>query len=832
VLIGKVVAMFRKSVIALIVALSSAVHVAVAAAEMHVSVDSDRIRIGTSEWVPRFLDLPRVLSVPAGKVTTLPADSTWDYIEVAGTLRVSRDADTTVRFTHLIVLPGGVLDVGTADDPVRRNVEFVIRDVPIDTTRDPFQWGNGLLNFGTQTRVGQRKTGFVELAADAEAGTTTLRLAEAPEGWQVGDELLLPDTRQVAWEGRQVIGERRDPATVIASINGTVVTLAQPLGFARTSIRTPDGELVLRPRVANLTRNIVVRSENPTGVRGHTANIGHGAMWDIRYNAFAGLGRTRNEHSDNTPPDHSRIGTNQLGRYPDHNHHVGSATGSRSIGNAYRGDGRTKWALVVHQTDEVLVENNVCVGVRGSCFVTEDGNEARNTFRRNFAAYVVPSRLSMVSQTQADFDGICPGCEGAGFWFRGVHQTIEGNEAWNNAQGINLVFRALGPTAGPMPVPAPMTIPVLFRGNVTASNHFSGLEYWGMPRFPTENHIAAHNGRRQISISGPPGSNVFLRNLTAVASEARSTCLEGSVGYVPAVEVVDSRMLGCAIGASEEGIAIEYAIFRNVVMQNRINFNTASQPYVVKFENVMHKPLGAFPPRYIVFGESADIWSPNRSLPRGAMYLWNTQRGSQHEIINWQGTGKNYVLLLPGQRSDAPAWPAWDPVAYADLVPEAGLTMGQAWRKYGMSLRGDVIEDADAVTLEGLVNGVAREGLERPLGVPRSVLTSPSMIGRPLIDRGRVKLIFVLTGRRDIATALACFKVNNGASTCARPGDFKDVVDASVPLTELPPGLQTVTTWRQTEAGVKVPESDLTFQFPVGTAASPSAAGGTPSASR
>src|SRR5262245_32389123 len=192
--------MYRKSVLFLVL-VASGLHATVAAAEMHVRVEADRVLIGGAEWVPRYLDLPRVLSVPAGRVTTLPPDSTWDYIEVGGTLRVARDTDTTVRFTHLIVLPGGVLDVGTAQDPVRRKVEFIIRDVPIDTARDPFQWGNGLLNFGSQTRVGQKKSALVELAADAEAGATVLRVAETPEGWEPGDELLLPDTRQLGWRG-------------------------------------------------------------------------------------------------------------------------------------------------------------------------------------------------------------------------------------------------------------------------------------------------------------------------------------------------------------------------------------------------------------------------------------------------------------------------------------------------------------------------------------------------------------------------------------------------------------------------------------------------------
>jgi len=55
---------------------------------MPIAVQPDRIQIGY-EFVPRYLDLPRVLVVPAGKTVTASPDSTWDYIEVAGTLRIA-----------------------------------------------------------------------------------------------------------------------------------------------------------------------------------------------------------------------------------------------------------------------------------------------------------------------------------------------------------------------------------------------------------------------------------------------------------------------------------------------------------------------------------------------------------------------------------------------------------------------------------------------------------------------------------------------------------------------------------------------------------------------
>ena len=202
---------------------------------------------------------------PLARPSNFRTNATYDYIEVAGTLRVSRTHDTQVRFTHLINLPGGTIDVGTQADPIPcdRRVEFVIRNVPIDTAKDPFQWGNGLINFGHQTRVGCRKTAFLEATDSLAAGATRITLASAPVNWQVGDELLIPDTAQPAPT------PRREARVTIAAINGADVTLSKRLDFAHPTITDPNGVVVLRPRVANLTRNIVVRSEEPLQARRH-----------------------------------------------------------------------------------------------------------------------------------------------------------------------------------------------------------------------------------------------------------------------------------------------------------------------------------------------------------------------------------------------------------------------------------------------------------------------------------------------------------------------------------------------------------------------------------
>ena len=88
----------------------------------------------------------------------------------------------------------------------------------------------------------------------------------------------------------------------------------------------PDGSVVLARRASRTSsRRTVIRSENPSGVRWHTANVGPGASWDVQGVAFVGLGRTRERTRSNSTTPRSHIGTNQVGRYAFHMHHVGSS---------------------------------------------------------------------------------------------------------------------------------------------------------------------------------------------------------------------------------------------------------------------------------------------------------------------------------------------------------------------------------------------------------------------------------------------------------------------------------------------------------------------------
>jgi hypothetical protein len=104
------------------------------------------------EFLPSYVDhFPNNLIVAAGDVVEFTEPQDIDAIEVHGTLRIRAD----LRFINLTVASGGVLDIGTAADPVLTPITLTKKDVPLDTTFDPFQWGHGIQVFGTMAVRGQ-----------------------------------------------------------------------------------------------------------------------------------------------------------------------------------------------------------------------------------------------------------------------------------------------------------------------------------------------------------------------------------------------------------------------------------------------------------------------------------------------------------------------------------------------------------------------------------------------------------------------------------------------------------------------------------------------------
>jgi hypothetical protein len=147
-----------------------------------------------------------------------------------------------------------------------------------------------------------------------------------------------------------------------------------------------------RSEVANLSRNVVVESADPGGVRGHT--IFHRfSRGGISYARFAHLGKE-----------------GELGRYAIHFHVVGDTMRGAGVIGAAIVDSHNRW-ITIHGTQYLVVRD--CVGYKsvGHGFFLEDGTEVYNLLDRNLAVHAYRGRRLPGQVLRFDPN------DGAGFWW-------------------------------------------------------------------------------------------------------------------------------------------------------------------------------------------------------------------------------------------------------------------------------------------------------------------------------------------------------------------------------------------------------------------------------
>ena len=180
--------------------------------------------------------------------------------------------------------------------------------------------------------------------------------------------------------------------------------------YAHLGARDLNGVLDFLPHVGNLTRNVVIRSENPSGTRGHMLSI-HLADVDVRYVQFKDMGRTTYLPLDVT--------ANHIGRYAIHVHHLSGPLPTPSngyqftvMGNAVDGgsvENTFKWGITVHGSHYGLIQDT-------SSTTTTARSRPRtvsfNVFHHNFA-------LRGMGEPRLRVEANGNGPEGVGFWFRG-----------------------------------------------------------------------------------------------------------------------------------------------------------------------------------------------------------------------------------------------------------------------------------------------------------------------------------------------------------------------------------------------------------------------------
>lgn len=380
-------------------------------------------------------------TIAAGQTVTLDSlGAEVRDLEIYGTLQIA-DVPTSLTFRTMTVHPGGAV-LGN----VTTSCDLIIRDTPLVTSDS-----NGIKCFGTFRLQGAVKdVAHMRPSVEPLAGHTTLTLERVPAGWQVGDKLVIHGTRHLNDYSYFVLNYPMEyESLTIAGIFGNVLTLAAPLAYDHRFIKNYQDAVEYRPFIQNLTRNVVIKSENMNGVRGHTWFEGRADV-DIRYVKFGGLGRRKLDGTGG-------------GAVPVHFHHLYGQTTPQANGYQFTFIGNAitcpldpmpyVWPLALHDSHFGLVKDNDVHNWSGSGIVTWDGSETQNVIEGNRVTKILGNGERVDVQATA----------GSGIWCRGPDNYLRNNAVANCAPdktipnvppytyGINAM---MGTSVGVVTIPA------------------------------------------------------------------------------------------------------------------------------------------------------------------------------------------------------------------------------------------------------------------------------------------------------------------------------------------------------------------------------------------
>lgn len=740
------------------------------------------------------------VSIADGNVITYSAISNAhvDAIEISGSLIFSTSVSTRLTVGTMTVMPEGTLQIGTAASPVPNQVtaEIVIADQPLNLTLDPRQYGNGLLVYGKIDIHGAASNvTWSRLATELQAGDTNFLVSGAAPTWRPGDTLLFADSRQVlTTEADEFIGGQvpeQWEQVVVDYVQGNRVFLKSALQFDHLGARNSDGVLELLPHVAVLNRNVIIRSENPDGVRGHTFYAGRASV-DIEYARFQDLGRTTAfADLDSTTVDASgvvtHIGTNQIGRYAVHFHHLMGLENPTNTGYQFKFigntvDGAKKWAVATHDSSFGLLEDNVVYDAEGAGFVTEDGSEFGNMFRDNITIRIQGTHEDgKEGNTATDY-----GRGGSGFWFRRSGNYVIGNVAADSTYAGFVIDGYFD--LNPVVVPTARGVDKHEPGQgITMTNNRGGLfvnnEAYGMSRYglwmayPMGDDLT--NSQNSLTIYNTRIWNVYHSGVVAYHSDhvlfdkllilgdlnAQNRNDSGTNGmdlkqYENRNMIIrNSRIEGVRYGilaprndASQAGAEhptiIENTILKayiNIVVSpavgNRPSNGSSLTVNNVKFTMLTKLPVGPtpvaslLPPANIYMQYTtidADLTQP--SIVR--VYNYNQVPGVNFQVF-YREQANSFIM------------PQTDPALLTGRddgmigSPVAGLSNLGNWNTYGIAIAGGLLP-VGASASRSEINGIVAP-IQTPSTAAKVVLVTP-WDGAPLNDNNPVRIRYNVIG--------------------------------------------------------------------------------------
>jgi hypothetical protein len=240
-------------------------------------------------------------------------------ITKAGSLVLQADREITLTSTGSVVVDGSLMmrpEGGRHELLFSGILESAFRggtDGTPDTDIGLWVQGTGVLD----ARGGARRA-WSRLSSPVEAGAVAIELADDPQQWRPGDELVLVPTG-----GGHGAGGGYDSAKIRA-VDGRRVQLDRPLSWAHAATLVPGAD-VLGGEVLNLTRDVVIRG-TATG-RAHVLvqSAGRQVLKGVRLDHLGPSAQVGAEAAA------AGAAVPVVGRYGLHLHHCGDAARGSSV---------------------------------------------------------------------------------------------------------------------------------------------------------------------------------------------------------------------------------------------------------------------------------------------------------------------------------------------------------------------------------------------------------------------------------------------------------------------------------------------------------------------
>lgn len=648
-------------------------------------------------------------------------DGTLDAGSVAG----AKD----LKLATGLVRMGGKFIAGDCINniPLKDTLTVTFLDVAPDSTFDPGHFGTGFLTTGGMVDLcgSADKTAWV-WTPSAKAGDTTLSLLSSPNDWNPGDELLLPGT---------MLSPVQDEVVKIQSVSGASVTLAAPLQYDHLPLPGPQGQVNNLP-VGNLSRNIVFKSENPLGTRGHCMFMkdmmsGTPSIINACHIRVIGCGRTDASRPVTDPMvDANGVlvpGTtdNVRARYAWHSHRQGQGAGSLQTWEGIVVQDYKKWGFDNHDSN-VNATNLLAYSGQGAGCATERGTEL-GTYTNCLSVRATGdgSSSSLVNLIDSRLNVDDWGWFGNGFWFQGPGVAVSGCVAAGCQRGGFFFYlpgnSTIGVTATTYPAAnlwmtslpgwsAGTDVPMRFVPLKGCSNNIAfgcgeaGHTTWGTRPLVRSvlDTLTTWNTPYGIGLSYTFHLDVNNPVLTGPNYATGSVGINENNGYTRDIRVNDA-----SIGGYEQGYVVP------LIDQNLIGGGFWANVQDFSFWNFQDGFGGGvlMPPASVKFTSAPTFGPVTDALlagrPRQNYYLWPFASKPNLPTNLWGYFVPYTITLADGRQLYFPeqgngvipfpsskTWPDWLPAAMKDQ------TNAQLWTKFGLATNG-VAAPADATPLAG-----------------------------------------------------------------------------------------------------------------------------------